>query len=69
VLQTVFGETLPILTDIFLTLTLGRRPLKILVFVANITNKFNLGRDTLRAYDASVDLGQQMLRLAKEEVL
>jgi hypothetical protein len=59
---------LPILKEVFLTLTLGRRPLKIWVFVANITNELILGLDILRAYDASVDLGRQTLRLAGEEI-
>jgi hypothetical protein len=54
VLQTVFGKILPILKNIFLMLTLRRHPLKIWAFVANITNKFNLGLDILRAYNASV---------------
>jgi hypothetical protein len=67
-LQTVSGETLPILNEVFLTITLGRRPLKIWVFVADITNEFNLGLDILRAYDASVDLGRLTLRLAGEEI-
>jgi hypothetical protein len=42
--------------------------LKILVFVANITNEFTLLLDTLRAYNASVDKGRQTLRLAEEEL-
>jgi hypothetical protein len=42
-LQTVSGEVLPILKDVFLTLTLGQRPLKIWVFVASIANEFILG--------------------------
>jgi hypothetical protein len=67
-LQTVSGETLPILKEVFLTLTLGRCPLIIWVFVANITNELNLGLDILCAYDASVDLGRQTLRLAGEEI-
>jgi hypothetical protein len=67
-LQTVSGEALPILKEAFLTLTLGRRPLKSWVFVADITNEFILGLDILRAYDSSVDLGRQTLRLAEEEV-
>lgn len=37
--------------------------------VANITNEFILELDTLRAYDASVDLGRQKLCLAEEGVL
>jgi hypothetical protein len=67
-LQTVSGEALPILKEVFLTLTLGRRPLKIWVFVTNITNEFILGLDILRTYDASVDLGRQTLSLVEEEV-
>jgi hypothetical protein len=47
-------------------LTQGPRPLKIWVFIANITNKFILGLDILHAYDASVDLGHQMLHVAEE---
>jgi hypothetical protein len=66
-LQTVSGEALPILKEVFLTLTLGRRPLKIWVFFANIT-EFILGLDILRAYDASVDIGRQTLLLAEEEI-
>jgi hypothetical protein len=58
----------PILKEVFLTMTLGRRPLKILVFVTNITNEFILGLDILHTYDASVGLGHQTLHLAEEEV-
>jgi hypothetical protein len=61
----VSGEALPIVKEVFLTLTLGRHSLKIWVFVSN---EFILGLDILHAYDASVDLGRQMLRLAEEEV-
>jgi hypothetical protein len=50
------------------TLTLGRRPLQIWIFVADITDELILGLDILRAYDASVDLGRQMLRFGEEEV-
>jgi hypothetical protein len=57
-LQTVSGEALPVLREVFLSLTLGRRQLKIWVFVANITKEFILGLDILRAYDASVDIGR-----------
>lgn len=46
----------------------GAHPLKIWIFVANITNEFILGLDVLRAYNASVDLGCQRLCLAEEEV-
>jgi hypothetical protein len=59
----VSGEALPILKEVFLTLTLGRCPLKIWVFVASITI---LGLDILCAYDTSMDLGHQMLRPAVE---
>jgi hypothetical protein len=55
--------------EVFLTLTLGRRPLKIWDFVADITNELILGLDILCAYDASVDIGCQTLHLAEEEVL
>jgi hypothetical protein len=67
-LQTVSGETLPILKEVFLTVTLGRRPLKIWAFVADINNEFILGLDILRAHDASVDIGRLTLRLAGEEI-
>jgi hypothetical protein len=48
VLQTVSGEALPFLKEAFVTLTLRRRPLKIWIFVANITNEFIFGLDILR---------------------
>jgi hypothetical protein len=64
-LQTASGEALPILKEVFLTLTLGRRPLKIWVFVAYMTNEFIMGLDILRASDASVGLGRQTLRLTE----
>jgi hypothetical protein len=67
-LQTVSGETLPILKEAFLVLTLGRRPLKIWVFVANFTNEFTLGLGILLVCDAFVDLGRRPLRFAEEEV-
>jgi hypothetical protein len=67
-LQTVSGDTLPILKEVFLTLTLGWCPHKIWVFVAIVTNKFILGLDILHAYDASLNLGRQTLCLAEEEV-
>jgi hypothetical protein len=63
-LQTVSVEALPIMKEV----SLERRPLKIGVFVANITNKFILGLDILRAYNASVGIGHQMLRLGEETV-
>jgi hypothetical protein len=53
-LQTVSGETLPILKEVFLSLTLGWHPLEIWVFVTDITKEFILGLDILHAYDASI---------------
>jgi hypothetical protein len=38
------------------------------VFVANITDELLLALDILRAYDATVDIGRQTLRLADEAV-
>jgi hypothetical protein len=67
-LQTVSGEALPILKEVSITLTLGLRPLKISAFVADITDELILGLDVQRAYDASLDIGRQTLRLAEEEV-
>jgi hypothetical protein len=67
-LQTVSEKTLPILKEVFLTLTPGQRPLKIWVFIANITNEFILGLGILHAYDTSGDLQRQTLRLAEEKV-
>jgi hypothetical protein len=68
VLQLASGETIPVVKDAQVELTLGRRALKIWVFVAEITDEFILGLDVLRAYDASVDLGRHVLRLGREEV-
>jgi hypothetical protein len=59
----VSGEALPILNKVFLTLNLGWCPLNIWGFVADITNEFILGLDILCAYDASVDIGRQTLRI------
>jgi hypothetical protein len=67
-LQMVSGEAFPILKEVFLTPTLGQHSLKIWLFVADITNGFILGLDILHAYDASVDIGRQMLCLVEEEV-
>jgi hypothetical protein len=53
-LQTVSWEALPILNEVFLTLTLGQHQLKVWVFIASIT-EFILGLDILRVYDASVE--------------
>jgi hypothetical protein len=50
-----------VLKEVFLTVNLGWCPLKIWLFIANITNEFIFRLDILRAYDASVDLGCQTL--------
>jgi hypothetical protein len=64
----VSGEALLILKEVSLALTCGRHVLKIWVFITSITNKFILELDILHAYDASMDLGHQILHLAEEEV-
>jgi hypothetical protein len=53
------------LKEVFLTLNLRWHPLKLWVFVTNITKEFTLGLNILHAYDASVDLGHQVLHLAE----
>jgi hypothetical protein len=68
-LQTVSGEALPILKEVFLTLNLWWRPMKIWVFVTDITSELMVELDILHTYDASVGIGHQTLRLAEEEVL
>jgi hypothetical protein len=65
-LQTVSGESLPILKE-DLTQILGCCPLRMWDSIADITDELILGLDILRAYDASVDIGRQNLRLAEEE--
>jgi hypothetical protein len=67
-LQIVPGVSLPILKEVLLTLILGRRPLRMWVFVADTTDGFILGLDIIRAYDTSLDIGRHTLRLADEEV-
>jgi hypothetical protein len=47
-------------------LTLGRRPLRIWVLVADITDELILGLDILRACNASVDVGRHVLRIGRE---
>jgi hypothetical protein len=46
-------------------LNLGRRALKMWMLIAEITDKFIIGLDVLRAYDVSMDLGSHM---GQEEV-
>jgi hypothetical protein len=68
VLQTAAGETNSVLKEALVELTLGRRTLRIWVFIAEITDEFILGLDVLRAYNVSVDVGCHLLRLGQEEV-
>jgi hypothetical protein len=67
-LQTVSGEFLPILKEVFLPLILERCHVKMWVFFASITDELILGLDILRAYDAPVDIGRQKLHLAEEVI-
>jgi hypothetical protein len=67
-LQTDSGETIPVLKEALVDLTPGQRALSFCVFVADVTDKFILGLNVLRAYDASVNLGRHLLRLGQEEV-
>jgi hypothetical protein len=68
VLQTASGETIPVVKEAHVVLTLGRHTLRSWVFVADIMDDFILGLDILRAYDASVDIGRRVLRLGRDEV-
>ena len=68
VLQTASGETIPVLKESFVELTLGRWALRIWVFVAKVTDDFIFGMDVLRVYDASVDIRRHLLRLGREEL-
>jgi predicted aspartyl protease len=67
-LQTASGETIPVVKEAHVELTMGRRTLRSWVFVADIKDDFILGLDILRAYDASVDIGRRVLRLGQDEV-
>jgi hypothetical protein len=68
VLQVVSGETIPVVKEALVELTLGQSALKIWVFVARITDELILGLYILRAYYTSVDMGLHMLRLGQEGV-
>jgi hypothetical protein len=67
-LETASEEALPILKEVFMTLTLGQRPLKRWVFITNGTDKLILGLNILKAYDASVGLRRRWRHLGEEEV-
>jgi predicted aspartyl protease len=68
VLQTASGETILVVKEAHVELTMGRRTLRSWVFVADIKDDFILGLDFVRAYDASVDIGRRVLRLGQDEV-
>jgi hypothetical protein len=68
VLQTASGETIPVVKEAHVELTMGRHTLRSWVFVADIKDDFNLGLDILRAHDASVDIGRRVIRLGQDEV-
>jgi hypothetical protein len=57
------------LKEAVVTLTWLRRPLKTCLFVANISDKFILGLDVLRARDTAVDLKRLELRLGRESAI
>jgi hypothetical protein len=67
VLQMASGETILIVKKARVELALGRRTLRIWVFVADITDDFILGLDILQANDASMDVGRHVLRLGQNE--
>jgi len=62
------GETIPVLKEALVELTLVQRALRIWVFVAEVTAEFILGLDVLRDYDASVDLGRHLLRRVRRKL-
>jgi hypothetical protein len=62
------GETILVMVTV-VELTLGRRPLKMWVFVAEVTDEFIPGLDAPQAYNASENLGRHLLQLGQEEVM
>jgi hypothetical protein len=54
--------------DALVEVILRQQALKILVFVAHITDEFILRLDILWAYNTSVELGCNVLQLGQEEV-
>jgi predicted aspartyl protease len=67
-LQTASGETIPVVKEARVELTIGRHTLRSWVFVADIADDFILGLDLLRAFNASVDIGRRVLQLSRDEV-
>jgi hypothetical protein len=55
------GETMPVVKEARVELTMGHCTLRSWVFVADIADDFSLGLDILRANDASVDIGRRVL--------
>ena len=68
ILQVASGETLSILKEALVTLTMGWRPLTTWVLVADITDEFVLAFNVLRAHSASVELKRLMLQMRRGEV-
>jgi hypothetical protein len=60
----MYGEAFPNLKEVLLPLILGQHTLKMWVFVATIVLWLNI----LCAYNGSVDLGRQLLRLEEKEI-
>jgi hypothetical protein len=60
------GQTIPIDKEALVDLTLGRCVLNVWVFAADIVDDLILGLDVLRAYDGSVNVRQDALRLSGE---
>jgi hypothetical protein len=56
VLRTASGETIQVMREANVELTLGRRPLRIWVLVADITDELIVGQDVLRYCNASEDV-------------
>jgi hypothetical protein len=61
VLKMMAGKTYPVLKVVLVELTLGQCHLQVRVFITEITDKFILGLDVLRANNASVDLKHSVL--------
>lgn len=60
-------ETLPILKEALLELTMGHSTTHISVFIMGKTNEFILELDVLHTYDTFIELGCHVLRLGQEE--
>jgi hypothetical protein len=51
------GETLPILKEVFVQMTLGWSPIRIYVLIAEITDELILELDILHTYGTFMDVG------------